>query len=185
MGSAVVHGLSYSAACGIFSGQGLNPWPLHWQVDSYPLYHQGSPWIFHLKVVKAAWEAICHKCREVVVGSDPVKPQGWAGKCWVGTKVHLWRCAWEVGGRDLPVWFAEVENSWTLEEHQQACYVNIMKALKPPSTWLPWPWFSYLVNRNRVVSWEVFWFQGRNWTGKGPFVWMEGPRDPRRKWVSS
>ena len=23
--------------------QGSNPCPLHWQVDSYPLYHQGSP----------------------------------------------------------------------------------------------------------------------------------------------
>ena len=30
-----------SAACGIFSDQGLNPCPLHWQADSYPLYLQG------------------------------------------------------------------------------------------------------------------------------------------------
>ena len=28
------HGLSCSAACGIFPAQGLNPCPLHWQVDS-------------------------------------------------------------------------------------------------------------------------------------------------------
>jgi len=41
-GLRVVHGLSCSAACGNFPDQGLNPWPLHWQVDSYPLYHQGS-----------------------------------------------------------------------------------------------------------------------------------------------
>ena len=34
-GSAVVaHGLSCSVACGIFPDQGLNPCPLHWQVDS-------------------------------------------------------------------------------------------------------------------------------------------------------
>ena len=34
-GSVVVaHGLSCSAACGIFPDQGLNPCPLHWQVDS-------------------------------------------------------------------------------------------------------------------------------------------------------
>ena len=39
----VVHGLSCSVACGIFPGQGSNPCPLHWQVDSYPLHHQGSP----------------------------------------------------------------------------------------------------------------------------------------------
>ena len=30
----VVHGLSCSAACGVFLDQGLNPYPLHWQVDS-------------------------------------------------------------------------------------------------------------------------------------------------------
>ena len=30
----VVYGLSCSAACGIFPDQGLNPCPLHWQVDS-------------------------------------------------------------------------------------------------------------------------------------------------------
>ena len=34
-GSVVVaHGLSCSAACGIFPDQGSNPCPLHWQVDS-------------------------------------------------------------------------------------------------------------------------------------------------------
>ena len=39
----VVHGLSCSAACGIFPDQGSNSCPLHWQMDSYPLHHQGSP----------------------------------------------------------------------------------------------------------------------------------------------
>ena len=43
-GSAIVaHGLSFSAACGIFPDQGSNPCPLHWQADSQPLRHQGSP----------------------------------------------------------------------------------------------------------------------------------------------
>ena len=43
-GSAVVaHGPSCSAACGIFPDQGSNPCPLHWQADSQPLHHQGSP----------------------------------------------------------------------------------------------------------------------------------------------
>ena len=43
-GSVVVaHGLSCSAACGIFPDQGSNPCPLHWQADSQPPRHQGSP----------------------------------------------------------------------------------------------------------------------------------------------
>ena len=48
-GSAIVaHGPSRSAACGIFLDQGLNPCPLHWQADSQPLRHQGSPFCFLL-----------------------------------------------------------------------------------------------------------------------------------------
>ena len=49
-GSAVVaHGLRCSVSCGIFLDQGLNPCLLHWQADSYPLFHQGSPFssFFH------------------------------------------------------------------------------------------------------------------------------------------
>ena len=43
-GSVVVaHGSSCSAACGIFPDQSSNPCPLHWQADSQPLRHQGSP----------------------------------------------------------------------------------------------------------------------------------------------
>ena len=43
-GSVVVaHGPSCCAACGIFPDQGSNPYPLHWQADSQPLRHQGSP----------------------------------------------------------------------------------------------------------------------------------------------
>ena len=43
-GSVVMaHGPSCSAACGIFPDQGSNPCPLHWQADSQPLRHQGSP----------------------------------------------------------------------------------------------------------------------------------------------
>ena len=43
-GSVIVaHGPSRFAACGIFPDQGSNPCPLHWQADSQPLRHQGSP----------------------------------------------------------------------------------------------------------------------------------------------
>ena len=48
-GSVIVaHGPSCSAACGIFPDQGSNPCPLHWQADSQPLRHQGSPLIYYL-----------------------------------------------------------------------------------------------------------------------------------------
>ena len=40
----VAHRLSCSAAWGIFPGQGSNSCLLHWQADSSPLGHQGSPW---------------------------------------------------------------------------------------------------------------------------------------------
>ena len=39
----VAHGPSCSTVCGIFPVQGSNPCPLHWQADSQPLSHQGSP----------------------------------------------------------------------------------------------------------------------------------------------
>ena len=45
-GSVIVaHGPSCSAPCWIFPDQGSNPCPLHWQADSQPLRHQGSPFI--------------------------------------------------------------------------------------------------------------------------------------------
>ena len=50
-GSVVVaHGPSCSTACGIFPDQGSNPCPLHWQADSQPLRHQGSPNVFFVKI---------------------------------------------------------------------------------------------------------------------------------------
>ena len=35
--------LRYSTACGIFLDQGSHPCLLHWQADTLPLSHQGSP----------------------------------------------------------------------------------------------------------------------------------------------
>ena len=48
----VAHGPSCSAACGIFRDQGSNPCTLHWQADSQPLCHQGSPpWsLWHIPI---------------------------------------------------------------------------------------------------------------------------------------
>ena len=46
-GSVVVaHGPGCSVACGILPDQGSYPCPLHWQADSQPLHHQGSPYLF-------------------------------------------------------------------------------------------------------------------------------------------
>ena len=56
-GSVILaHGPSCSAACGIFPDQGSNPCPLHWQADSQPLRHQGSPdvWIFYIDFLNDA-----------------------------------------------------------------------------------------------------------------------------------
>ena len=39
----VTHGLSCSEAYGIFPDEGFSPCFLHYQVDSLPLSHQGSP----------------------------------------------------------------------------------------------------------------------------------------------
>ena len=46
-----------SMTCGIFLDQELNLCPLRWQVDSYPLYHQGhiKPGIFYLDT----WKSLC------------------------------------------------------------------------------------------------------------------------------
>ena len=44
-----VQGLSCSVAYAGFLAQELNPCPLHWQADSYPLYHQGSFQLFSHK----------------------------------------------------------------------------------------------------------------------------------------
>ena len=48
-------GARCSAACGIFLDQGSNPCLLHWQADSLPLSHQGSPpWSFQPTVYTTA-----------------------------------------------------------------------------------------------------------------------------------
>ena len=58
-GSVVVaHGSSCSAACGIFPDQDSNPCRLHWQADSQPLCHHGSPdeYLLRIKTKMRVWE---------------------------------------------------------------------------------------------------------------------------------
>ena len=45
-----MHGLSCSAACGIFPDQRSNPSLLHWQADSLPLSLLGSPYLPFLNI---------------------------------------------------------------------------------------------------------------------------------------
>ena len=55
-GSVVVaHGPSCSTACGIFPDQGSNPCSLHWQANSQPLRHQGSPKSQYFKLKLWKW----------------------------------------------------------------------------------------------------------------------------------
>ena len=51
----MVHGLSCFAACRIFPDLGLNPCPLHWQADSQPLCHQGSPECSFIHEEMSSW----------------------------------------------------------------------------------------------------------------------------------
>ena len=68
-GSVVVaHRPSCSAACGIFPDQGSNTCPLHWQADSQPLCHQGSPQLLFLMLlaqVGLSWWAVGGPCNEI------------------------------------------------------------------------------------------------------------------------
>ena len=68
-GSVIVaHGLSCSAACGIFPDQGSNLCPLHWQADSQPLHHQGSPsciFLYHFCFLEYGRLSLCQDQPEV------------------------------------------------------------------------------------------------------------------------
>ena len=41
--AVAAQGLNCSRTCAVFPGQGSDPCPLHWQADSLPSSHQGSP----------------------------------------------------------------------------------------------------------------------------------------------
>ena len=67
---AVAHRPSCTAACGIFPDQGLNPCPLHWQADSQPLHHQGSPQVY---VLKERFLILKEKKKEGIPGGPVVR----------------------------------------------------------------------------------------------------------------
>ena len=71
-GSVVVtHGPSCSAACGIFPDHGSNPCPLHWQADSQPLRHQGSP--SRAFLIWCSGNGTCKTCANFVNGCSVLR----------------------------------------------------------------------------------------------------------------
>ena len=73
-GSVIVaYGPSWSAACGIFPDQGSNPCPLHWQADSQPLRHQGSPPASPLTVPCIRGPSLLFSCNSSVTSSDSLQ----------------------------------------------------------------------------------------------------------------
>ena len=75
----VVDGLSCPATCGIFPDAGSNPWPLHWQEDSYPLAPQGTP---HVVFTMPCVRWCCGKNRQLRVCALVEQIGIWAKNLW-------------------------------------------------------------------------------------------------------
>ena len=70
LGAVVVaHGLSCSVVCGIFLDQELNQCPLHWQMDSYPLYHQRSSVLFFYLFHRCGGTVYFHSRKDKIIFS--------------------------------------------------------------------------------------------------------------------
>ena len=78
----VAHGSSGSAACGIFPDQGSNSCPLHWQADSQPLRHQGSPSVSFKKLLSAGGGEVGEKKKKLL---SCIRL-----KCWSIPGFHSW-----------------------------------------------------------------------------------------------
>ena len=73
-GSVVMaHRLICPVACGIFPNQASNLCLLHWQMDSLPLRHQGSPYKRIFKLAAAAAAATAKSLQSCLT----VRPQRW------------------------------------------------------------------------------------------------------------
>ena len=157
-GSVVVaHGPSCSVACGIFPDQGSNPYPLHWQADSQPLRHQGSPCIFFKNLVlyfeSFAWLHrlvsffVCSTAflllRVIIVG-QPQYPTPLAIK--IGLRMGLW-----------PVWAgATVLGDWH-EFSKRESFVNCQGPYSPPEN---------KADKEREREGEREWGRKRDWFQK-------------------
>ena len=123
-GSVVVaHGPSCSAACGIFPDQGSNPCPLHWQADSQPLRHQGSPkfflkiglLLFYLFIYFWLRQVLVEECGIFLEACGIFRCSAWAS-------LQLWRagflfssCSARAPGRvDSVVVACGLQSTWAL-----------------------------------------------------------------------
>ena len=64
-------GHTSSSTCEVFLTQGLNPCLLHWQVDSLPRSHQGSP----------SWVSFYLEAQETATGPQKTKSEGTSLYC--------------------------------------------------------------------------------------------------------
>ena len=110
-GSVIVaHGPSCSAACGILPDWGSNPCPLHWQADSQPLRHQGSPSYFFL-IVLPHRKGFLYERRHV-----PFWSWKWPGSCrrcqssWYAAFPSTASCCWRTTSSWTP---STTTNSYT------------------------------------------------------------------------
>ena len=132
MGSLVV-------ACGIFPDQGSNPCPLHWQVDSQPLHHQGSPQddffisrifnfniaesLFFLAVPWGLW-GLSSPTRDwtLALAVKVLSPNHWTSRefpCWVPFAMYPRITAWTFQGATLPItWVKKIWSMrWECDNH--------------------------------------------------------------------
>ena len=63
-------------ACGIFLDLGSNLSLLHWQVDSLPLSHRGSPLLLVLKKKKSELPPHSHQIMRMSISRPPCAPHG-------------------------------------------------------------------------------------------------------------
>ena len=70
--TVVAHGLSCSETCGVFPDQGSNLCLLHWQAETLPLSHHGSPAIILVVLSPSQCLLDLRKCRAALsAGTGP------------------------------------------------------------------------------------------------------------------
>ena len=144
----VVCGLTCSMEWGLFLDQGWNLCLLHWQADSLPLSHQGSP---------ASWLLLMNT--EVALDTGPVWQcmEGWTHDLFLGTFSQIWCIIWYLSHtvfRHLGqvnffqlrfLYIRALLNEWSLAQ----CECQ-------PHTWCKWNQFSphskFLWGRNQMIS---------------------------------
>ena len=121
-GSVVLaHGPRCSAACGIFLDQGSNPCPLHWQADSQPLHHQGSPTAFFKSLILTdlrgtrgeGTQAWC-----ILRSGDRSSPSA----------------AWKMGSDTCPHWAGSISRGISVLLSWGGCCVSRSRVLAGPIT---------------------------------------------------